>query len=159
MQSEERRSSEEKERQAERKSLLFRGPTVVAALVCFVTAAFTFPIGLVGLVAPSDVAGTLLINLSNGQPVSTLLVDAASVILISLGAVYVLTGVFLWSSRLWIKGIYLGITVSIVGAVVSGLGTTFAPGAAAAGMIINVLIVTLLATETWEESRSLKESI
>ena len=158
MQSEDRETSEVEARQAEKRSLLFRGPTVVAALVCFVSAAFTFPIGVVGLLIPSEIRGTLLINLSNGQPLSTLLVNALSVVLIVLGATYVLTGVFLWSSKLWIKGIYIGITVSIVGAVVAGLGTTFAPGAAAAGMIINVLIVTLLATETWEESRSLKES-
>ncbi|MCL4519353.1 MAG: hypothetical protein M1587_09165 [Thaumarchaeota archaeon] len=157
MQMEERKASEEEARQVERRSALFRGPTVVAALVCFVTAAFTFSIGAVGLIVPSDVQNTLLINLSNGQPVSDL-VDIMSLVLIVLGVAYVLTGVLLWSSGSWIKGIYIGIAVSIVGTVVSGLSTTFAPGAAAAGMIINVLIVTLLATETWEESRSLKET-
>lgn len=156
MQSEERRTSEEEHRQEERQSILFRGPTVVAALVCFVTAAFTFSIGAVGLAVPSDVQSTLLVNLSSGQ-LSSNFVNIMSVVLIVLSVAYIATGVLLWSSRSWIKGIYVGIAVSIIGTVVSGLATTFVPGAAAAGMIINVLIVTLLATETWEESRNLKE--
>lgn len=143
-------------KEAERKSLLFRGPTVVAAMVCFVTAVFAISIGLVALIVPSDVQGTLLINLSGGQAVSGSLLDLISVVLLALGVAYVLSGVLLWSSKLWIKGIYMGMLVSIVGTVVSGLGTTFAPGGAAAGMIINVLIITLLATETWEESRGLE---
>jgi hypothetical protein len=143
-------------KQAERKSLLFKGPTVVAAIVCFVSGVFSIGIGFIALFASSDLQGTLLINLSNGHSISGGLLDLVGATTIGLGIAYFVAGILLWTKKYWISGIYFGIMISIVGMVASGLGTTFAPGLAAAGMIINVLIVTLLATETWEESRDME---
>ena len=143
-------------KQEEKKSLLFKGPTVVAAIVCFVSGIFSLGIGFASLFASSDLQGTLLINLSNGHSISGGLLDLVGATTISIGIAYFASGILLWSKKHWIMGIYFGIMISIVGMVASGLGTTFAPGLAAAGMIINVLIVTLLATETWEESRDME---
>jgi hypothetical protein len=140
----------------EGESLLFKGPTVVAALVCIVAAVFSFGTGMAFLFAPDPLQGTLLINLSNGSAPSGSLLDLLGVVLVALGIVYVISAALLWSEAHWIKGVYAGIIVSIVGTLVSGLGTTLAPGIAAAGMIVNVLIVTLLATETWEARRAMK---
>ncbi len=138
------------------RSLLFKGPTVVAALVCLVAAIFSAAIGVALMIAPSDLEGTFLISISNGSPLSQSLQNLAGVMMLVLAVVYVVSAVLLWSEVYWIKGIYVGIVVSVIGTVGSGLGTTFAPGIAAAGMIINVLIVTLLATETWEARRAMK---
>jgi len=143
----------EERREAERKSLIFKGPTVVAALVCFVAALFAVFLGLIILTVPSELQGTFFVNLSNGNPVSSSLLGLITVVLLILGGGYVLSGALLWSKTHWIKGIYVGIMVSIVGMLASGLATTFAPGLAASGLILNILIVTLIATETWEESR------
>ena len=140
---------------AERRSVLFKGPTVVAALVCYVAGVFCLIIGLVTSAAFTFIKGSLLLSLANGQTISSGLQELITVVMIALGVAYFASGAMLWSKRLWIKGIYVGIMVSIVGMVVSAMGTTFAPGAAASGMVINVLIVTLLATETWEAARGL----
>jgi len=148
--------SKEERKKIEKKSLLFKGPTVVAAIVCFVAGLFSFGIGFLALGSPSTLQGTFLINLSNGRQVSTGLLDLIGAVTIGIGIFYFLSGWLLWSKTHWITGIYVGIMVSVFGTAASGLGTTFAPGAAAAGMIINVLIVTLLATETWEESRDME---
>jgi hypothetical protein len=145
----------ERRREADGQSLLFKGPTVVAALVCGVSALFYFGTGIAFVSAPGDLQGTLLISLSNGTSPSAGLLDPVGAIMMTLGAAYVVSAYLLWSEAHWIKGVYAGILVSIVGMVVSGLGTTFAPGIAAAGMIVNVLIVTLLATETWEARRAM----
>lgn len=142
-------------REAESKSLLFKGPTVVAALVCFVAALFSVTVGGAIAFASGDLQGTLLINLSGG-PLPLGLLDLAGAAMIVLGAAYAFSAVLLWSEVQWIRGVYAGIIVSAVGMVGSGLETTFAPGIAATGMIINVLIITLLATETWEASRGAK---
>ena len=153
-------SEEEREREARndaiRKSLLFKGPTVVAALVCFVAFAFSDAVGVGMVLAPGALQGTFLIDLSNGALPSQVLLDSMGVVMVVLGVMYVVSGILLWSEEHWIKGVYIGIVVSVLGMVGSGLGTTFAPGVAATGMIINVLIVTLLATETWEATRGVK---
>ena len=146
----------EGERRPDSASLLFKGPTVVAALVCFVAAVFSAAAGIGIAVAPSDLQGTFLVTLSNGTLPSSGLLDLVGGVMVGLGVAYVLSGVLLWSEVHWIKGVYAGLIVSMVGMVASGLGTTLAPGMAAAGMIINVLIVTLLATETWEARRGMK---
>lgn len=143
----------EEMKEAERRSLIFKGPTVVAALVCFVAALFAVGLGLVVFTVPSDLQGTFFVNLSNGNPVSRGLLELIGVVLVILGGGYVLSGALLWSKAHWIKGVYVGIMVSIVGMLASGLATTFAPGLAASGLVLNILIVTLVATETWEESR------
>ena len=127
---EEQKNAEDR-KEAERKSPLFNGPTVVAALVCFVAALFSAAMGLAALLAPSDVRGSLLINLANGQTISNGFLELLGVVMIALGGAYILSGALLWSKVYWIKGIYFGIMVSIAGLVVSGFGTTFAPGAAA----------------------------
>ena len=143
----------EERKRAEAKSLIFKGPTVVAALVCFVAAVFSVGLGLIIWAVPSDLQGTFFVNLSNGIQVSSRLLNLITVVLVVLGIGYVASGALLWSKAHWIKGIYAGIMVSIVGMLASGLATTFAPGLAASGLILNILIVTLVATETWEESR------
>lgn len=139
-----------------RKSLLFKGPTVVAALVCFVAAVFSIATGAAIVFSPDSLEGTFLINLGGGglPPLGAL--DLTGSALIVLGVIYFVSAVLLWSEVHWIKGVYAGIIVSIIGMVVSGLATTLAPGIAASGMIINVMIVTLLATETWEAKRGMK---
>ena len=144
------------ERKVASGSLLFKGPTVVAALVCLVAALFAGVVGAMILVTPDALQGSILINLSGGGklPTEDLLLIGGTMIV--LGVLYVISAVLLWSEVQWIRGVYVGIVVSMVGTVVSGLGTTLAPGIAAAGMIINVLIVTLLATETWEARRAMK---
>ncbi|MDE1854254.1 MAG: hypothetical protein KGI38_10995 [Thaumarchaeota archaeon] len=141
---------------AERKSLLFKGPTVVAALVCVVAAAFSTGVGIAFLYTPGALQGTFLISLSNGSSPSQGLLNLVGILLVALGLAYVVSAVLLWSETHWIKGIYAGMMVSILGMLGAGLGTTFAPGIAAAGMIVNVLIVTLLATETWEARRGVE---
>ncbi len=145
----------EERREAVSKSLLFKGPTVVAAIVCIVAAFASAAIGAAFMFAPSDLQGTFLISLSNGNLPSQSLLNLAGGVMVMLAVVYVVSAVLLWSEVHWIKGIYAGMIVSIIGMVGSGLGTTFAPGIAAAGMIVNVLIVTLLATETWEARRGM----
>ncbi|MDG6898486.1 MAG: hypothetical protein JRN24_01980 [Nitrososphaerota archaeon] len=146
----------EERRRSGGSSLLFKGPTVVAALVCWVAAVFSGAAGAAITLAPSELQGTFLVSLSNGSLPSQGLLDLVGVIMVALGVGYVGSGILLWSELYWIKGIYVGMIVSMVGMVVSGLGTTLAPGMAAAGMIINVLIVTLLATETWEARRGMR---
>ncbi|MDG7007261.1 MAG: hypothetical protein JRN06_03320 [Nitrososphaerota archaeon] len=143
-------------RRADSASLLFKGPTVVAALVCFVAAVFTAAAGVAIAFASNDLQGTLLVSLSSGDLPSQGLLDLVGAVMVGLGAGYVISGVLLWSEVHWVKGVYVGLIVSMVGMVASGLGTTLAPGMAAAGMIIDVLIVTLLATETWEARRGMK---
>ena len=138
------------------KSLLFKGPTVIAALVCFVAALFSVAVGAAVFYTPGGVQGTFLINLSNGNPLPQGLLDTVGSAMVGLGVLYGLSALLLWSEVHWIKGVYAGIIVSMVGMVVSGLSTTFAPGIAATGMIVNVLIITLLATETWEATRGMK---
>ncbi|MDG6920057.1 MAG: hypothetical protein JRN59_00835 [Nitrososphaerota archaeon] len=134
-------------------SFLFKGPTVVAALVCGVAAVFSVSIGVALYMSPASLEGTLLVSLSSGNPPSGALFGAFGVVNMLLGCVYVISATLLWSETHWVKGVYVGMIVSIVGMVWSGLATTFAPGIAAAGMIVNVLIATLLATETWEARR------
>lgn len=146
----------EEGRRADSGSLLFKGPTVVAALVCFVAAAFTASAGVAVVFASGSLKGTFLVSLSGGDLPSQGLLDLIGVVMIGLGAGYVISGVLLWSEVHWVKGVYVGLIFSMVGMVASGLGTTLAPGMAAAGMIVNVLIVTLLATETWEARRGMK---
>jgi hypothetical protein len=147
---------EVEERRVASGSLLFKGPTVVAALVCLVAALFAGAVGAMILVTPDALQGSILINLSGGGklPSADLLLIGGTMVV--LGVLYVISAALLWSEVQWIRGVYVGIVVSMVGTVVSGLGTTLAPGIAAAGMIINVLIVTLLATETWEARRAMK---
>lgn len=140
-------------READSKSLLFKGPTVVAALVCIVAAIFSVALGAVIVYAPGALEGTFLISLSGGGPASRGLLNLVGGSMVALGALYVVAAFLLWSEVHWIKGVYVGIIVSSVGTLASGLDTTIAPGIAAAGMILNVLIVTLLATETWEARR------
>lgn len=142
-------------RVADNKSLLFKGPTVVAALVCAVAAVFSYGVGVVIIFAPTYLQGTLLVDLSTGDAPSQGLLNIVGTVVIILGFTYVVSAYLLWSEKHWIKGVYAGIVVSIVGMLESGLDTTFAPGIAAAGMIMNVLIVTLLATETWEARRGI----
>lgn len=146
----------EKRKAAISKSLLFKGPTVVAALVCFVAFAFSAAAGFALVLAPSELQGTFLVSLSGGSPPPQDVLDLLGAVLVLLGVMYVVAGTLLWSEVHWIKGVYAGIIVSVLGMVGSGLGTTFAPGIAATGMIINVLIVTLLATETWEATRGMR---
>ncbi|HKT22794.1 MAG TPA: hypothetical protein VJR06_09335 [Nitrososphaerales archaeon] len=146
----------EARKEAIKKSLLFKGPTVVAALVCWVAFAFADASGVAMVLAPQDLAGTFLITGVGGALPSQAVLDLLGVAMVILGLLYVVSGILLWSEVHWIKGVYVGIVVSVVGMVASGLGTVFAPGLAATGMIINVLIVTLLATETWEATRGVK---
>ncbi len=146
----------EEARRGDSASLLFKGPTVVAALVCWVAAVFSAAAGAAIALAPSDLQGTFLVSLSTGSIPSQGFLDLVGAVMVGLGIGYVISGVLLWSEVYWIKGIYVGMIVSMVGMVGSGLGTTLAPGMAAAGMIINVLIITLLATETWEARRGMK---
>ncbi|MCL5672591.1 MAG: hypothetical protein JRN56_04710 [Nitrososphaerota archaeon] len=148
------REEESKEmRVAESNSLLFKGPTVVAALVCAVAAVFFYGVGIGIIFAPVYLQGTFLVDLSTGNAPSQGLLNVVGAVIVTLGLAYVISAYLLWSEKHWIKGVYAGIVVSIVGMLESGLDTTFAPGMAAAGMIVNVLIVTLLATETWEARR------
>ena len=149
-------SESEKREEAIRKSLLFKGPTVVAALVCFVAFAYSDVAGVVMVFAPSDLQGTFLVGGTGGSLPSQAALDTIGIVMVLLGVMYVVSGALLWSEVHWIKGVYAGIIVSVVGMVGSGLGTVIAPGFAATGMIINVLIVTLLATETWEATRGVK---
>ncbi|MDG7009008.1 MAG: hypothetical protein JRN06_12420 [Nitrososphaerota archaeon] len=142
-------------KEALKKSLLFKGPTVVAALVCWVAFAFSDATGVALVLAPKDLSGTFLVGAGGSLPSQGIL-DAMGVMMVILGLLYVVSGILLWSEVHWIKGVYVGIIVSVVGMVGSGLGTVFAPGLAATGMIVNVLIVTLLATETWEATRGMK---
>lgn len=137
-------------------SLLFKGPTVVAALVCLVAAIFSLGVGSVIIVSPGQLQGSILVNLSGGGQLPQGDLNLIGGAMVALGFLYVVSAVLLWSEVQWIRGVYVGIVVSMLGTVVSGLGTTLAPGVAAAGMIINVLIVTLLATETWEARRGMK---
>lgn len=148
--------SEGEERRGVGGSLLFKGPTVVAALVCLVAALFALVVGTMVLFMPDALQGSLLVDLAGGGklPAGDLVLIGGTMVV--LGVLYVISAVLLWSEVQWIRGVYVGIVVSMVGTVVSGLGTTLAPGIAAAGMIINVLIVTLLATETWEARRAMK---
>lgn len=134
-------------------SFLFKGPTVVAALVCAATAVFSVAIGVAMMTAPDTLQGTFLVSLSGGHPLSQGLLNSVGSLTVALGAAYVVSASLLWSEVHWVKGVYVGMMVSIIGMLGSGLETTFAPGIAAAGMIVNVLIVTLLATETWEARR------
>ncbi|MDG6910072.1 MAG: hypothetical protein JRN08_06855 [Nitrososphaerota archaeon] len=146
----------EARREAIKKSLLFKGPTVVAALVCWVAFAYSDAAGVAMVLAPSDLMGTFLVGGTGGGLPSQGVLDLVGVVMVILGVMYVVSGILLWSEVHWIKGVYVGIIVSVLGMVGSGLGTVFAPGLAATGMIINVLIVTLLATETWEATRGMK---
>ncbi|MDG6990272.1 MAG: hypothetical protein JRM99_02490 [Nitrososphaerota archaeon] len=146
----------EARKEAIRKSLLFKGPTVVAALVCWVAFAFSDAAGVAMVLAPSYLAGTFLVGGTVGALPSQAVLDLVGIVMVILGVLYVISGILLWSEVHWIKGVYVGIIVSVVGMVGSGLATVFAPGLAATGMIINVLIVTLLATETWEATRGMK---
>ncbi len=152
----EEESKTEKRREAISKSLLFKGPTVVAALVCFVAFVFSDAVGLAIVLAPNLLQGTFLVALAPGGLPAQGFLDLVGVFMVLLGMMYVVSGVLLWSEVYWIKGVFAGIVVSVVGMVASGLATTFAPGVAATGMIVNVLIVTLLATETWEATRGMK---
>ncbi|MDG7012637.1 MAG: hypothetical protein JRN46_00250 [Nitrososphaerota archaeon] len=145
--------TEEERRVADGNSLLFKGPTVVAALVCAVAAAFSYGVGIGIIFAPAYLQGIFLVDLSTGNAPSQGLLNIVGAVIVTLGLAYVISAYLLWSEKHWIKGVYAGIVVSIVGMLESGLDTTFAPGIAAAGMILNVLIVTLLATETWEARR------
>ena len=149
-------SESEKRKEAMKKSLLFKGPTVVAALVCFVAFAFSDATGVAMVLAPSTLQGTFFVPVASGAGPSQGLLDAVGIVMGILGIFYAVSGILLWSEVHWIKGVYAGIVVSIVGMVGAGLSTVFAPGIAATGMIINVLIVTLLATETWEATRGMK---
>jgi hypothetical protein len=149
-------SKEEGRREMAKGSLLFKGPTVVAALVCFVAALFAVSVGVAVVTSPGSFQGSLLLNLGGGGQLSQGSIDLIGGTMVALGLMYTASAVLLWSEVHWIKGVYAGIIVSMVGTVASGLGTTLAPGIAAAGMIINVLIITLLATETWEARRAMK---
>lgn len=155
MDGEETRSEERME--AISRSFLFKGPTVVAALVCLVAALFSVAVGVAVAYTPSNLQGTFLVTLSNGAPLPQGLLNTVGGVMIALGVLYALSALLLFSEQHWIKGVYAGIVVSMVGMLVSGLSTTFAPGIAASGLIINVLIVTLLATETWEATRGVKK--
>lgn len=145
----------EKRRREASGSLLFKGPTVVAALVCFVAALFSIAVGAAVLASPASLQGSLLVNLAGGDALPQGDIGLIGGTLVGLGVAYAFSAVLLWSEVHWVKGVYAGIIVSMVGTVAAGLGTTLAPGIAAAGMIINVLIITLLATETWEARRSM----
>ena len=148
--------TEEEMRVAESNSFLFKGPTVVAALVCAVAAVFYYGIGIGIIFSSGYLQGTFLVDLSTGGAPSQGLLNVVGAVIVTLGLTYVISAYLLWSEKHWVKGVYAGIVVSIVGMLESGLDTTFAPGIAAAGMIVNVLIVTLLATETWEARRGTK---
>ena len=124
----------------------------MSVILCIVSGLFSASVGLIALVQPSTLQGTLLISLAGGQAVSSALVGLAGFIMILLGVGYFASSAMLWSKSTWVRGTYLGVLVSIIGAVISGLATLFAPGAAAAGMVINILIITLLATQSWEVS-------
>lgn len=152
----EEESEGEKRQAAMKRSLLFKGPTVVAALVCFVAFAYSIATGVAIMVAPAALQGTFLLPTTGGNAPSQGFLDIMGVVMGILGFLYVVSGALLWSEVYWIKGVYAGIVVSIVGMVGAGLWTVFAPGIAATGMIINVLIVTLLATETWEATRGMR---
>jgi hypothetical protein len=143
-------------REVAKGSLLFKGPTVVAALVCFVAALFSVAVGAAIVVSPSSFEGSLIINLAGGSQLSVASANLMGGIMILLGLMYAFSAVLLWSEVHWVRGVYAGIIVSMLGTVAAGLGTTLAPGIAAAGMIINVLIITLLATETWEARRAMR---
>lgn len=149
----EEQGSEERKRTVVANSLLFKGPTVVAALVCAVAAVFSMAVGAVIATNPQSLEGTFLVDFASGNSALLGLLSGIGVVMLALGAAYVASAVLLWSETHWVRGVYLGIVVSIVGMVWSGLETTFAPGVAAAGMIVNVMIITLLATETWEARR------
>ncbi|MDG6988458.1 MAG: hypothetical protein JRN21_03940 [Nitrososphaerota archaeon] len=148
--------NEKRRNDAIKNSFLFKGPTVVAALVCAVAAVFSISVGTAIVTSPGALQGTFLVNLSTGNGVSRGLLGGFGIVLLVLGVIYVASAALLWSEIHWIKGVYVGIVASIIGMVWSGIGTTFAPGIAAAGMLVNVLIVTLLATETWEATRGVK---
>lgn len=147
----------EERMEAIRGSFLFKGPTVVAALVCLIAALFSVVVGVAVISTPSGLQGTFLLSLPNGNPLSQAFLNLVGEAMVALGVLYALSALLLFSEVHWIKGVYAGIVVSMVGIVVSGLSTSFAPGIAASGLIINVLIVTLLATETWEATRGVKK--
>ena len=140
------------------RSLLFKGPTVVAALVCGVAAVFSTALAVAFVFSPGALRGTFIVDLSNGSAPSQEVLNIVGFVLMALGVMYAVSAVLLWSEVHWIRGVYVGIVVSMVGMLWSGLGTTFAPGVAAAGMLLNVLIITLLATETWEATRGIRRA-
>jgi hypothetical protein len=149
-------TSEKRRNDAIKNSFLFKGPTVVAALVCAVAAVFSIAVGTAIMANPGALQGTFLVNVSTGGSASKGLLGGFGAVMLVLGVIYVASAALLWSEIHWVKGVYMGIVGSIIGMVWSGIGTTFAPGIAAAGMLVNVLIVTLLATETWEATRGVK---
>lgn len=138
--------------------LMRGGPTVAAALVCFVSGIFSITFGLSVLLLPKDLVGVFLI-----APIGSSGTLASSVFELSgmgttvLGIVYIIAGIFLWSPKMWARGAYLGIVVSIVGTIISGISVTYEPGIAAAGLVVNILIITMIATETWEERMQLTQ--
>ena len=113
---------------------------------------FSIVLGVLSLLAPSSLQGVVVINaLVQNQPLGSLFVSLLGPVSLSLGVLYMIAGLFLWSPMRWSKGAYLAIIVAVIGTIEGGLAATFAPGAAASGMVINVLLITLIATETWEE--------
>jgi hypothetical protein len=142
----------------EQNRLMRGGPTVAAALVCFVSGVFSITFGLSALLLPKDLVGIFLISPigSSGTQVSSVF-ELSGIALTVLGIVYIAAGIFLWSPKMWARGAYLGIIVSIVGTIISGVSVTYEPGIAAAGLVVNILIITMIATETWEERLQLSQ--
>ena len=89
-------------RKAESRSFLFRGPTVVAALVCAVSAVFSVAVGAALVSAPSALEGTLLVSLSNGNPPPQGLLNAVGGVMLLLAFAYVVSAGLLWSEVHWI---------------------------------------------------------
>lgn len=143
----------------DQKSRLIRGgPTIAAAIVCFVSGVFSLSLGLFIMLAPKDLQGIVFMSLTaSNSPISTSsILGITSFVTVILGILYFAAGALLWSYTQWARGAYLGIVVSILGTGLSGLGVTFAPGAASAGLVINILIITMIATEAWEDKMLLR---
>ena len=93
----------------------------------------------------------VLTSLGPSTQITQGIITIVGVATLILGIFYVVSGALLWSATRWVQGAYMGIVVSVLGTVISGAVVLFAPGPAAAAMVVNVLIITLIATETWEE--------
>ncbi len=144
--------SNEKSSQIENNHSMRRGPTIAAALVCLVTGVFGVLLGVLLLIAPKQTVELIALSPSSNSPfLSSFTLELGGLIITILGVAYLVSALLLWSITRWVNGAYLGIIVSMFGTIVSGLGVTFAPGPAASGLVVNVLIITMIATETWEE--------
>ncbi len=143
---------EREEIEEEKKALFRRGPTVAASLVCIILGAVGAVTGGVAIFAPSYIEGMIVLtSLGPSTQITQGIITLVGVATLILGVFYVVSGSLLWSATRWVTGAYMGIIVSVLGTVVSGAVVLFAPGPAAAAMVVNVLIITLIATETWEE--------